>query len=83
MTLDTMYSKETNRVRCSFSCLEDLWCPRTPSTLNVSRPKPRLRLCQARDLTGRVLFAPSKTVYARLWPYGLGWNPASKPEDSK
>ena len=46
-----MYSKETNRVRCSFSCLEDLWCLRTPSTLNVSRPKPRLRLRQARDLT--------------------------------
>ena len=53
MTLDTMYSKEMNRVRCSFSCLEDLWCPRTPSTLNVSRPKPRLRLRQARDLTQR------------------------------
>ena len=29
------------------------------------------------------LYSPSKTVYARILPYGFGWNPASNPEGSE
>ena len=46
-----MYSREQQSSFLFLLSREDLWCLRIPSTLNVSRPKPRLRLRQVRDLT--------------------------------